>query len=351
MISNITRWSSANSGTWPAAYGDQNSNYACAMIDFTGAYTTAYAAAQRTICDFKKPGTEHVIVQYDYVDATGHATAIRNQVHYNQNGETVAGERWVYYDEGTTTCPGSGGCSSLNASRVILEQQTGVADGHGDPTPQYNLITNFLSPPGTTMTVRWDGSTYTGSNHHTNRVSLCGGSSCGSTVSKFEDLIVHKVATQPDTTLTVKPLNPDSKWTGVQTSDKVVLFARYGNTPLTVTFQTDHPGTAQYLIAGLQGGMVYGVHKNGISGMEGLRREPAGEIARQLVSEGDNTLYFEAPAGNYTIAPERLANLLIGDDLKLMPGVGFNTERLTKQLIGSLPAVQPVDPVPAIRHQ
>ena len=350
MTMGITRWASANHGSFPTAYGDQNSNYACATMDFGGVYTTTYNAVQRTICDFKKPGTEHVIVQYDYVDATGHATAIRNQVHYPQNGETIS-DWTAHYDEGTTTCPGSGGCASLDTNRTVLEQETGVADGHGDPTPQYNLITNFLSPPGTTMTVRWDGSTYTGSNHHTNRVSLCGGSSCGSTVSKFEDLIVHKVATQPDTTLTVKPLNPDSKWTGVQTNDKVVLFARYGNTPLTVTFQTDHPGTAQYLIAGLQGGMVYGVHKNGISGMEGVRREPAGEIARQLVSEGDNTLYFEAPAGNYTIAPERLANLLIGDDLKLMPGVGFNTERLTKQLIGSLPAVQPVDPVPAIRHQ
>jgi hypothetical protein len=320
---NIIRWASANHGTWPTAYGDQNSRFAYALIDLSGAYTTTYNRVQRHVAHLKAPGLEEIIVQYDDVDVSNAPTAVRNQVHYPQNGEVLNTQPRVYYDEGTTVCPGSGGCTSLDATRQILEQENG-ASSPGDPNRVFNLITAFFSPPGTTMTVRWDGSSYPGGNGHTNRVSLCGGSSCGAPVSALEDVIVHKIASQPDTTLTVKALNPDSKWTGVQTADKVVLFARAGNKPITVTFQTDHAGTAQYLIAGLQGGMVYRVHNNGVvggtrGGQGGTQGAAPSDIARQLVSEGDNVLYFEAPAGSYTIGPDRLGGLLFGNEPFIRP--------------------------------
>jgi hypothetical protein len=329
MTTNITRWSSANSGSWPAAYGDQNSNYACAMIDFSGAYTTAYAAAQRTICDFKKPGTEHVIVQYDYVDATGHATAIRNQVHYTQNGELVAAHPWNYYDEGSTTCPGSGGCSSLNANRVVLESQTGVADGHGDPTPQYNLISNFLVPSGApNLFIHYDGSTYPGTNSHTNRVSLCADASstgaCGAAgQSKLEDLIVHKIATRPDTTLTTTALNPDANWAGAQmtgaTDTKVFLAARRGQLQSTLTtFTPAFSGTAQWLISGLAPG-TYTVTVGGNTVVNG-----------KTVSNGDNSLYFESPAGAVTISQGGMAcSISTATLLAGVAGTPYSTTLLT----------------------
>jgi len=112
-------------------------------------------------------------------------------------------------------------------------------------------------------------------------------------------------------------LTADWKWTGVQTQDKVVLFARYGNTPVTATIRTDHPGIAQYLIAGLQGGLVYRVYRitaprQPRGGSRGGEPIPGYEVVRQPVADGDNTLYFEAPAGDYLVFPETMSGLIIG---------------------------------------
>jgi hypothetical protein len=104
-------------------------------------------------------------------------------------------------------------------------------------------------------------------------------------------LTVHKVATQPDTSLTATPLNPDANWTGVQTTDKVALFARGGLTrPSPTTFTTTHGGTAQYLIAGLAAG-TYQVTVGGNA-----------VLGATTVSDGDNTLYFESTAGAVVIS-------------------------------------------------
>jgi Putative Ig domain len=307
MIMNSIRWASANSGTWPAAYGDQNSAYAAEMLDFSGAYTTTYNRVQRTMVHFKKAGTEEFLIQYDDIDATGHATQIRNQVHYTQNGETLTTNPWGFYAEGTTTCPGTGGCGSLNTNRSILEQQSGTNDGHGDPTPQYNLISNFVVPSGApNLFVHFDGNSYSGSNNHTNRVSLCADASstgaCGAGgQTKLEDIIVHKVATQPDTALTTTALNPDVNWGGVQakgaTDTKIALFARGGVVHSSITpFTPSYAGTAQWLISGV----TPGTYTPNIGGTPVASCN--GTAPPCTVTNGDNTIYFESTAGAFSMS-------------------------------------------------
>ena len=288
------RWASANHGAWATAYGDQNSNYVYSLADLTGDYRTRYNRVQRHLAHLKKPGTEEVIIQFDDVDASNSPTAIRSQLHYPQNGETTAASYQVIYNEGTTTCPGPNGCAGLNIDRLVLEQEDGSST-NGDPARQYDLISKYFSPAGAAnVFVRWDGSAYAGGNGHANRVSFCADpastGACGATASRLEMILVHKVATQPDTTLTASALNPDANWTGVQTADKVVLFARNGSTPVNVTtFTTTHSGTAQYLIAGLAPG-TYSVTVGS-----------ATVVPFATVSAGDNTLYFESTAGSVSI--------------------------------------------------
>lgn len=89
------------------------------------------------------------------------------------------------------------------------------------------------------------------------RFSICGGTLCNGPVSNLTALIVHKVMqTTSDTTLTAAALNPDSSWTGAQTKDKVVLFARGGTLKSSLTsFTTTHSGTAQYMFEGFLPGV------------------------------------------------------------------------------------------------
>ena len=299
--SNITRWASASHGSWAASYGDAGSRYAYAMADFTQAYITPPNRVQRHMIHFKKPGTEEIIVQYDDIDTSNAPTQIETHIHYTQNGETnIDG-----YNEGNTTCPGAGGCASLNSSRLIQSMEDGNSDGR-DPVRQYGIISSYFSPG--TIFVRDDGSSYTGGNGHTHRVSLCGGSSCGATVNQFEAFVVHKIAAGlSDTTLTAKMLSPDPAWAGLETTDasgaggKVALIARGGRTPFLANLQTDHPGSAQYLIGGLQPGFVFQVHRN----------DDGTDVVSQAVASGDNSLYFEGTAGSYSIYPDGMRNLIL----------------------------------------
>ena len=285
-IANIVRWGSGNHGAWDSAYGDQNSKYVYALSDLSGAYQTHYNRVQRHFVHLKKTGAEEILVQFDDVDAGNAPASIRTQVHYPQNGELAS--TGADYDEGQTTCPGPNGCSGLNTDRLILEQENGGTDTH-NPARSYGLITRFLSPGS--IFVRDDNNTYTGANGHTHRVSICAGSSCGSVANTLEAVIVHKVTSSlGDTTLTTTALNPNASWTGVQTADKVVFFARGGALPSTLAFTSTHTGTAQYLIAGLAPGS-YDVTVNGSAVASGIN-----------VASGDNSLYFESTAGAVSIS-------------------------------------------------
>jgi len=275
-VAQMPRWA----GQLPT--GDYRSRYAYAMADLTGMYLPAANATRvnRHVAHFKG-GIEEVIVQYDDI-ALGVAGSIRGQVHYVNNGEAATGSPLFLPAEGQTTCPGPNGCGGLDLDRWILSQQGGTV-------PNTNgLITRIFSPG--TVVVRDDGSGYTGANGHTHRISICGGSACGTAVSVTDYMIVHKVsASMSKTTLTAAALNPNANWTGVQTTDKVAMFARGGQTYGGLSFTSTHSGIAQYLIAGLTPG-TYNVM---VSGIPVLLNAP--------VNAGDNTLYFESVAGTVVV--------------------------------------------------
>ena len=284
-IAFIDRWAGSSPN------GDAQSRYMYAEADVAGQYSVPIDRAKIHVAHFKKPGTEEIIMRYFDVDVSSSPMQVRGQVLYPQNAE-AGGFSW--WPEGDTTCPGEGGCPNLNSTRLIHTQEDGLLN-------RTNSLTTRIFSPGT-VTVRWDGAGYTGNQGHAYRASICGGASCGSTVSGMDYLEVHKLSAKLDDTLTATELNPDGNWAGVQTTDKVALFSRAGRRQLVVQTVTTHPGTAQYLIAGLDAGQTYRAY----------RRDDGTDVASQAVVEGDNTFYFEGPAGNYAIFPEGLANLIIG---------------------------------------
>jgi hypothetical protein len=241
----ISRWASGNSGSWDTAYGDAGSRYAYAMADLSGSYTRTYNRVQRHFAHFKKAGTEEVLMQFDDIDASNAPTSVEVHIHYPQNGETAGqlggGET---YNEGNTTCPG--GCGSLDTTRLIVSLEDGGTNGQ-DPVRKYGVVSRFVSPSA--IIVRDDGSNYPKASGHTHRVSICGGTSCGGSVSQFESVTVHKIASDlSDTNFMVEPLVPTPYWVTLKTIDaagtggKIALFARNGLTPFLANVQTDHPG-------------------------------------------------------------------------------------------------------------
>jgi hypothetical protein len=273
--------------------------YVCS--DLSGVYTISLDYAQRCVAHLKKPGTEEIIIQWDSVKPLS-STQISTHVQYEQTGEASVSA----YPEGTTRCPGVGGCGSLNTSRWVQSMEDGGGPDN-DPKRQYGIISKYLSPG--TIAVVWDDSTFSDSQGHTDRVSVCGGNSCSDSVSTFESLIVHKVAQNlSDTTLVSTALNPDSNWTGVQTADKVVLMARGGVTHNSVpAFATTHSGSAQYLFGGLAAGN-YAVTVNGTP-------VPGSPFA---VADGDNSIEFESISGTVSVsgggaAPSGQSSVVFGN--------------------------------------
>jgi lysophospholipase L1-like esterase len=273
----ITMWASANHGSWASQYGDQNSQYMFVCSNLGPAYTTVTIYAQRCIAHMKPSSGEEIIVQGDFASVPT-TTQIAYHVPYPQNGDPRG--NLAYYPEGTTVFDGT----------QVTELEDGGSDGNGNPARTYGLLTRFFSPG--TITVRDDGSSYTGGYGHTHRISVCGGTACGANVSTYEVVTVHKIAQNlSDTTLTATALNPDTNWTGVQTADKVVLLARGGTTHSSIAgFTTTHPGTAQYLFGGLTPG-VYTVTIGGnpVSG------------SPFTVSANDNSIEFVSPAGAVSV--------------------------------------------------
>lgn len=282
-VANIT----AFSGTPP--YGDPNSNYVCALADVSGSYNPSPTRGTRWMCDAKDAGTEQIIATYTDV-AVASPVIIRDQLLYPQNGETTGVHPLdeVIYPEGDTGCPGAGGCPSIDTNRSVLEQEDGLCS-NGDPCRVYNLISKFFSPG--TIKLNWDGTSYAGASGHAYRLSIYGGSTVGGTASSLESLAIHKVATQPDVTLTAVSLTPDSNWFGAQTADKVFLFSRGGVTHAVITpFTTTHSGTARYIFAGLTAGS-YTVTVGGVVKFAGT------------TGAGDTTISFLSTSGAVVVAP------------------------------------------------
>jgi hypothetical protein len=290
----MSRWASRG-GSFGPEYGDESSTFMYAQADLTGAYSTTYNYVHRDFVHFKKPGAEEILIQFDSIDASNAtpASGIRFGVHYAQNGESGNATNGLgpEYNEGQTTCPGSGGCSSLNSNRAILSEEDGSAADANGPARTAAIVTTWFSPG--TITLRDEGAGYPNGNGHTHKVDVCAGSSCGSSTSTLEAVTVHKIVPNfnVDTTLTATALNPDANWTGVQTTDKVALFARGGVTHSTITgFTTTHSGTAQYLFAGLTP-ETYTVKVNNVA-------VPGSPFT---VAANDNSIEFENTAGTVSI--------------------------------------------------
>jgi len=287
----IIRWASANHGSWPSAYGDQNSNYAYACSDLSGVYTVASNYIQRCIAHLKQSGSDEFVLQWDTASLTSAISGgIATHIHYSQiPGAATA------YPPGTTAFT-SGTFSGGVYSGGVVELESGTADTYGDPTPNFGLATRFLSPG--TISITGDGNTYSGNSGACNgsgcsyRVSVCAGSSCGSAASTFESLVVHRVLPSR----TDQALNCPSTWTqtnwfiaqcaGTNTA-MVVALARGGTTYSSMSgFTTTHSGTAQYLFGGLSAG-TYTVTVNGsqVSG------------SPFTVGSGDGSIEFLSTAG------------------------------------------------------
>ncbi len=254
-------------------------NYTYGHLDFSTAFAKPggikpVVRATREWAHLKS-GNEYVF-EYTNFDLSEHPnTIIGDFVHYQQNGES---------HEGNTTCPGNGGCASFSTNQQILSLST-ISGVHSQFVPVGGTSRIYLDSI--------DG-TYPGGLGHTFRVSGCAGTdSCSSNATRYEMVQVHRVfygTTDPG--IQVTPLNPDSNWTGVQTEDKVVLFARGDTLQSTITsFMTTHGGMAQYLITGLVA-QAYDVTVGGSPLLTGA-----------LVSAGDHTLTFMSAAGTVSIVP------------------------------------------------
>ena len=309
----ITEWSSANHGSWPTPYGDQNSQYMRVCGDESGAYNHTMVAVNydiHCIDELKPTGGDHFIIDSRFVSTTT-AQQIATHIHYPQNGQTATAEQGPSYSEGHTTCPGSHGCTGLDSDRWIQELESGTADGYAaDPTPNFGLISKFLSPSN--IFVSWDcpggvecnsGSTYSGGAGNTDRITICAGTgSCSSSANLLESFTVHKIAgSLTDTNLTANAIGTaDGNWFGAQVyganSCAVVLEARGGVSHATMTIFTPAStsgvcaNNVQYLFGGLTPG-AYNVTVGGntVSG------------SPFTVTAGDNSIEFTSFAGTVAL--------------------------------------------------
>jgi len=270
-IAYIDRWASAGNG----AAG--SNDYVYARGNTTGSYTLATGSMNwllEDVAHFKLSGNPEVLAVFTDANTTL-PVQIAKHHHFTQNGETEGPQ--LAQSEGTTTCPGAGGCASINSTHFtdgVLEQEDGVT-AHGDPPRIYNLVSKWIFPGSATI-ARDTG--YTGNNGHTERFSVYGGGSVGGTATSLESWEVMGIGTGATLNLT-ELLHGDSAWTGWNTSNAAMLKARNNTTHSTlssVNVTLADPG--QVLIAGLTPGN-YTLTVGGFN---------CGSIT---VAAGDNTAY------------------------------------------------------------
>jgi hypothetical protein len=256
--------------------GPNQSKYMYALVDAKDAYTAAASLVRmhRHFVDFKG-GSQQFIVVYDDVETfTGQMK--RTYLHYPNNGQK--GEGQTVWDGATNTV-------------VSLDGPGGTA-----------LLTKVLFPgaPGFTYIDRPDGG-YAGGVGQTFRVSLCAGSGrdvsgCDPNNRQAEFLVVHMPAKQQSAKLPAISLitEMDANFRGVAIggpAPKAALFARCGMLHRQVTFAVPGAVSMQILIAGLEPGF-YDVIKDGQT-----------VVSHAQVNPQDNSLYFEASGGRFTITP------------------------------------------------
>jgi hypothetical protein len=279
----MPRWTD---GTSEAA---QN-KFSYSLIDATGSYlSTANASrVQRHVAHLKKSGTQDYIIEYDDTALTG---AI--------SGASGAAIR-AYYDAAIDGCgsPSSSSCITANLSAGTIQNKQSNALLNTAVLSVNGSSSIYVSNANASNT---NGS-YSGQNGYSWQWWVCassGGSSCNTSATSGEWLLVHQASTTTTTTMPTLT-QPSCSGTGgsctaVQVGDasypKVAVFARQGATLTGASFATTHSGTAQYLVAGLAAGS-YTVTLNG----SGISGSPFTVVAN------DNTLYFEGGSGTYVIA-------------------------------------------------
>jgi len=258
----ITRWA----GTDPN--GDPQSRFAYAMMDGASEYNSSVAVAHmlRHVIHFKAAGTQDFVISYDDIATSG---------------GTYEKAFWSYELNGLGTAAVTVGASDLR----VTNTQAGS-----------KLMTQFVPVAGTnSLALTSDGSEASTGDAY--RVYLCAsndGATCNSSATNAEWIAVHKpVANLGPSMDPVEALTTvDSNWRGVEimgNSPKVALFARGGLTFPGTSFTANYGGSAQILIAGLTPG-TYTVLRNGSVILSG-----------QIVSDGDDTLYFESPSGTFSL--------------------------------------------------
>jgi hypothetical protein len=245
-----------------ANVSDSANRFAYAMADLSGAYTpsTGVTRALRHFVDFKGSGTQQFIVVYDSV-ATAQGKMKRTYLHYWQKAATRLSGAQVTSNNGSAS----------------------------------ELLSEILVPGGAnTAAINADGTTYTGGNGATYRISMCAskdGSTCDATNLAAEFAVVHMPVdgagnSLPPITMMEKV---EANFRGVEIdggSPKIALFPRLGRPYEEVRFTANHEGTAQILVTGLIPG-TYGVR--GAATLDNLK------------VGGDGALYFEGGPGAYEV--------------------------------------------------
>jgi trimeric autotransporter adhesin len=191
-----------------------------------------------------------------------------------------------------------------------------IEDGLGTPRRQYGVLTQIYSPGS--VALKWDcpgtgdapqcnqSSTYEGGHGNSDRVTIGGGDSIGTSVTKFETIIIHRVMNGLfDTTLTTLPLNPDESWTGAEAcgaNSCAAFLGSRGTRPTSVAPFTTSASTTlpyQYLMSGLSAG-TYTVTVGGTP----VVGSPFSVVDR------DNSIEFEGRAGLVTISDKLVAGHL-----------------------------------------
>jgi hypothetical protein len=304
----LSNWASGNHGSWSTQYGDQNSQYAWACTNGANAYNAANLGitihySNSCVFDSKPTGGDHIILRLDDSSVASPGTPIATHIHYPQTGQTLNPS----LPTGTTICVNSSAvqvaCSLLNTYRTIEETESGVGDA------SFGLMTHVDSPNTIYMNWNCQGSGnapqcnngnsstwYPGGEGWTDRVEIGGGSTAGTSVTKFTALAEHKVMQSlTDTTLNTTAYNPSANWTGAQVcgaaSCAVLMAAIGGVTQSSLpSFTTTHNGTAQYLIGGLTAG-PYMIKINGATVWSGT------------VANGDNSVEFNSTSGVVVVIP------------------------------------------------
>lgn len=252
--STISRWYAPSISSWSQYYGDPDSCMVYSMIDLTNMYTPTYNRVNKHVFHFKC-GVGELLAQFDDVDTANQpATQIKSLVHFAQTGE-AASSSYGTFAEGQTTCVPNADCSG-GIQAVLSAQNLAPADGLGVARTN-GLVSTYFTPR--TMSLIWDGSTYTGNRGHTKRLSLT------TTDPILEAFHVYEIRTGIDqdqswSTPSSAAVNPDENWTGVTASAHTALVARGGVLRTSLPATIIAPG--DLFVAGLQAG-TYSVLQNG----------------------------------------------------------------------------------------